>query len=229
MSEFERFTGDAFRFLAELALSNERDWFKANQSRYESLIREPARALVRAVGARLGEVTAHLVADDRKVGGSLMRIQRDIRFSNDKSPYKTNVGIHFRHAAGKDVHAPGLYLHLSNDECFMGVGIWGPDTPTLTAIRAKIDGEQARWRGIVEAPAFTEVMRREGDALKRPPRGYAKGHPLVEDLKLKHHIALSDVPDPVAESPELVDFLIDRFKRASPYTAFVCEAAQVEF
>ncbi len=199
------------------------------QARYEALLREPARAFVRAVGARLGEVTEHLVADDRKVGGSLMRIHRDVRFSKDKSPYKTNVGIHFRHDAGKNVHAPGLYLHLSNDECFVGVGIWGPDTPMLTAIRAKIDGEQARWRAIVEAPAFTEGMRREGEALKRPPRGYPKEHPLVEDLKLKHHIAVSDVPDAVVESPEIVDFVLDRLKRAADYAAFVCEAAQVEF
>lgn len=229
MSEFERFRPEAFTFLAELEAHNEREWFKANQARYEAEIREPARAFVRAVGARFGEVSAFLTADDRKVGGALMRIQRDIRFSKDKSPYKTNVGIHFRHAAGKDVHAPGAYLHLSNDECFFGAGIWGPPTPTLNAIRAKIDGEQGRWLEIVGAPEFSDVMRREEESLKRPPRGYDKAHPLVDDLKRKHHIALCDVPDAVVESPELVDFVVDRLKRASDYVRFICEAAGVEF
>ncbi len=228
-ADFDHFSADAFRFLAELEGNNERTWFKANQARYESALREPARAFVRAVGARLGAVTDHLRADDRKVGGSLMRIHRDVRFSKDKSPYKNNVGVHFRHAAGKDVHAPGLYVHLANDECFVGVGIWGPPTPALNAIRAKIDAEQARWREIVEAPEFVAAFRREGETLKRPPRGYAKDHPCVEDLKRKHHIAVCDIPDAVVESPELVDFTLDQLRRAASYMGFLCEALEVAF
>ncbi len=229
MSEFAGFGPAPFRFLAELEGNNERPWFEANKQRYEAEIREPARAFVRAVGARLGEVTAHLAADDRKMGGSLMRIYRDTRFGKDKTPYKTNVGIQFRHAIGKDVHAPGLYVHLANDELFVGVGTWGPDAETLQKIRTRIVEHEGAWRAAVEAPGFTEVFERMGESLKRAPKGCPADHPLVDDLKRKHHIASCPLDDETAESPALVDFTMDRLQRAAPYMRFVCEAIGVPF
>src|SRR5678815_2121248 len=111
--DFEGFSDETFAFLGELEEHNQRDWFEANKSRYERVVREPALAFVRDMGRRLAEVAPALRADDRKVGGSMMRVHRDTRFSKDKSPYKTNVGIQFRHEAGKDVHAVGLYVPVS--------------------------------------------------------------------------------------------------------------------
>ena len=122
-----RFTPETFRFLTELALNNSRTWFEANKARYEALVREPALAFIRGAGPHLRKISRHLVASDRKIGGSLMRVHRDVRFSRDKSPYKTNVGIQFRHEVGKDVHAPGLYVHIAPDECFLGAGVWHPE------------------------------------------------------------------------------------------------------
>ena len=101
------FTKSTFSFLDELAASNNRAWFEENKSRYESLVREPALAFIEAMEPALRKFAPNLRAEPRKVGGSLMRVFRDTRFSRDKTPYKTNIGIQFRHSLGKDVHAPG--------------------------------------------------------------------------------------------------------------------------
>src|SRR5690606_362693 len=90
----------------------------------------------------------------KKVGGSLMRIHRDIRFSKDKKPYKTNLGIHFRHAAGKDVHAPGFYFHVDPHDVFVGAGIWHPESAALLRIREAIDEDSAAWKRAKNSKPF---------------------------------------------------------------------------
>src|SRR5918994_181068 len=168
-----------FAFLAELREHNDRDWFAGNKDRYEAHVLEPALAFVEDFGYRLQEISPHFAADPRRSGGSLFRIYRDTRFSKDKSPYKTNTGMHFRHKRAKDVHAPGYYLHLAPGEVFAGGGIWHPDGPTLTAIRQAIVDDPDRWR------AATEGLELGGEALKRVPNGFDKEHPYAEDLKRK--------------------------------------------
>src|SRR3990167_4561282 len=114
-------------FLGELAANNDKIWFEANKPRYESLVREPALAFIAAMAPHLAQFAPQFRADPRKMGGSLMRVFRDTRFSRDKTPYKTNIGIQFRHTLGKDVHAPGFYVHVALDECFFGAGCWHPE------------------------------------------------------------------------------------------------------
>ncbi len=152
-----------------------------------------------------------------------------MRFGKDKSPYKTNVGIQFRHLAGKDVHAPGLYLHISLEECFIGAGMWRPDGPSLKAIREKIDAEQARFLSILQDPAFTAVFERQGEQLKRGPRDWPKDHPLLEELKRKDHIAVCPVDDEVLTRADLPDHLVDRLRLAAPFMRFLCEAIEQPF
>lgn len=229
MTDFERFPDDLFPFLAELSANNERAWFEANKKRYERSVRGPALDFIRAMGPRLGRISGQFLADDRKVGGSLMRVHRDTRFSADKTPYKTNVGIQFRHGVGKDVHAPGFYVHLSPDECFLGIGVWMPDNDTLGKIRKRIDEAQGAWRGVVEAPAFTERFERQGESLKRTPPGYAKDHPLADDLRRKSHIAVANFTHEAAESPGFTDFVEAHFQAAAPYVRFICESIDVAF
>ncbi|MGH8875660.1 MAG: DUF2461 domain-containing protein, partial [Acidimicrobiia bacterium] len=124
------FSPALFSFLRDLEANNEREWFKANKDRYERHVKEPALQFVADIAPHLRRISTHLVADPRPAGGSLFRIQRDTRFSKDKSPYKTYVGIRFGHEAGGDVHAPGFYLHLEPGSCYFGMGVWQPDTPT---------------------------------------------------------------------------------------------------
>jgi uncharacterized protein (TIGR02453 family) len=101
------FSPELFSFLAELRANNNRDWFAANKDRYEEDLLEPALAFIAAFAPRLEKISPHFRAEARPSGGSLFRIYRDTRFSKDKSPYKTNVGIHFRHEQAKDAYAPG--------------------------------------------------------------------------------------------------------------------------
>src|SRR5262245_24871002 len=132
------FDPDLFEFLSDLREHNDREWFAANKARYEAHVLEPALAFIEDFAFRLPEISSQFRADPRKSGGSLFRIQRDTRFSKDKSPYKTNVGMHFRHASAKDAYAPGFYLHLAPGEVVAGGGIWRPDTQTANKIREAI-------------------------------------------------------------------------------------------
>jgi uncharacterized protein (TIGR02453 family) len=224
-SEFHGFPTGLVGFFQQLTMNNDRDWFQANKDRYEADVREPARAFIRAMGERLGEVSPHLVADDRKSGGSLMRIFRDTRFSTDKTPCKTNVGIQFRHSAGKDVHAPGLYVHFDLENVFVGVGMWRPESSALDAIRAKIDEDGDRWARITSDATFTATFRQHtDDALKRAPRGYPKDHPHVESLKLRSHIVACDLEPDAVHQPDLVDTVMDRYAKAADYVKFLCDA-----
>lgn len=219
------FSPDLIAFLHELVENNDRDWFKANQARYEAQVREPARAFIREMRPILAEHAPALFADDRKVGGSMMRPQRDTRFGHDKTPYKTHVGIQFRHQAGKDVHAPGFYVHLGPDEVFVGLGMWRPASPDLKAIRGRIDQEPERWRDIVSDPDLLEHWTiSDEDRLKRNPRGYDKDHPMGEWLRYKSHILVHH-PDPELPFREdFVETLVELLDRGRRHAAFLCDA-----
>ena len=229
--------GGAFRgfgpeltvFLEELQDNNERDWFKANRERYEESVREPARAFIRTMVPALAAISPHFRADDRKQGGSLMRVHRDTRFSRDKTPYKTNVGIQFRHALGRDVHAPGFYVHLDCGGAFLGAGAWHPDSRALAMIRARIDEEPDTWRRVCGAAPFRASFRLGGDSLKTMPRGFAKDHPLAEDLRRKDFIAIHDIPLPAALRADFPDAAAARMRDASALMRFLCEAIDVPF
>src|SRR5215468_7255521 len=134
-----------FRFLRDLRKNNDRDWFTAHKDVYERDVKEPALAFISAFAPALRRISPHLVADARPVGGSMFRLHRDVRFSNDKRPYKTHVGIQFRHAKAEGAHAPGFYLHLEPGDVFAGAGIWQPDGAVLSEVRDAIAESPARW------------------------------------------------------------------------------------
>ena len=121
--EFRKFEPTLFQFLKQLAKNNNRPWFLENKGRYEQEVLEPSLAFIRAFQPRLKKISEFFVASDRRVGGSLMRVYRDTRFWGKEEPYKTNVGIQFRHEFGKDIHAPGFYVHLEPGDVFLGGGI----------------------------------------------------------------------------------------------------------
>ena len=158
-------------FLDELAANNERAWFEENKPRYEALVREPALEFIAAMAAPLAKLAPHFRAEPRKIGGSLMRVFRDTRFARDKSPYKTNIGIQLRHELGKDVHAPGFYLHIATDECFFGAGCWHPEADALGRIRDLIAAQPKRWFAARDDRKFAAHWALAGDGLTRPPRG----------------------------------------------------------
>ena len=159
----------------------------------------------------------------------MMRPYRDTRFSKDKTPYKTNVGIHVRHEFGKDVHAPGFYLHIAVDDCFMGAGIWHPESDALKKIRVAIDEEPTKWKRAKSGKKFTQHFELAGDSLKRPPRDFDKEHPLIDDLKRKDHIGLLVLKESDLLKSTIVKDTIDKFKAAKPYMRFLCDALRIPF
>ena len=144
------FDAQTLAFLRDLKKHNDRAWFAENKDRYEGSVKEPFLQFISDVGPELRKVSTQLVADPRPVGGSMFRIYRDVRFSRDKSPYKTHVGAHFRFG-GKGVHGPGYYLHLEPASCFVAptARARSPTRPTASpaAAAAPATGaiRAARW------------------------------------------------------------------------------------
>jgi uncharacterized protein (TIGR02453 family) len=223
------FSKATFRFLDELAANNDRGWFEANKPRYEELVREPALDFIAAMGEPLAKFAPHFRAEPRKMGGSLMRVFRDTRFARDKSPYKTNIGIQFRHESGKDVHAPGFYLHIATDECFFGAGCWHPESDMLGHIRDLIAAKPARWFAVRDDRKFAARWALAGDSLTRPPRGYAADHPAIDDLKRKDFIGLAALSAAEVTGSGLVKLAAERFAAAAPLMKFLCEARGVQY
>jgi uncharacterized protein (TIGR02453 family) len=177
------FCPELFDFLRQLKRHNNRDWFTKNKQRYEKVVRDPALLFISSFGPQLHKLSPHFVADPRPTRGSLFRIYRDTRFSRDKRPFKTHVGIHFSHASGKDAHAPVFYLQLEPDNCFAAAGVWRPDGSTLTKIRTAIVARPEQWAKV------TQKLELEGERLQRPPRGFDPNHRFIEDIKRKDFVA----------------------------------------
>ena len=220
---------ELFVFLDDLAVNNDRAWFKANRRRYEEAVQEPALAFVEAFGPELQRISGNFVADARPVGGSLFRLQRDTRFAKDKTPYKTNVGIHFHHRLARDVHAPTFYLHLAPGEVFAAVGLWHPDGTTLGRIRDAIVERPAAWRRAAHGGPFTNAYRLGGESLRRPPRGYDPNHPLIEDLKRKDFIGSATLSEEAVAEPGFVQQYADLCRAGVPFMRFLCDAVGVPF
>ncbi len=223
------FTPDLFAFLRDLSDNNQRAWFNANKERYEESVRQPALDFITDFTSPLEQISTHFVADSRTVGGSLFRIHRDTRFSKDKTPYKTNTGLHFRHERAKDAHAPGFYVHLEPRNCFVGAGLWSPEASVCQQIRHHIDEHQDRWLAATRESPFADVYELGGDSLKRPPRDFDADHPLIDDLKRKSFMGAGPLRQGEITKADFRDVLAARFAAASPLVAFLCEAVGIEF
>lgn len=226
---FPGFPLGLLHFLEELSRNNNKRWFDANKPRYESDVREPALAFITAMEKPLRKLSPHFRVEAKKVGGSLMRIHRDVRFGKDKTPYKTNVGIQFRHEAGKDVHAPGFYVHIDLNEVFLGAGAWRPESGALGDIRTAIAEDPKRWKRVRDGKRFRDVWDLGGESLKRPPRGFDADHPMIDDLKRKDHIAVAHLTHDDLFDPGVVKHVTEAFARSKPYVGFLCEALDVPF
>jgi uncharacterized protein (TIGR02453 family) len=229
MSDFDGFPKDCIPFLKALKSHNERDWFNANKGRYEASVREPALAFITAMEPKLAKLSPHFRAIPKKVGGSLMRVYRDTRFGKDKTPFKTNIGIQFRHELGKDVHAPGFYLHIEPGECFLGVGLWRPESKQLLKIRDFIIDNPNAWRQALAQRSFKSGYELVGESLKRPPRGYPADHELLEDLKRKDFIALMPFDEAAIEERKFIDFVAKGYRQADQFMHYLCDAVEVNY
>ena len=218
-----------FTFLRELAENNNRDWFNQNKDRYHKEVRFPAVELVAQLRKPLGNVAPMLQAIPKGHGGSVMRIYKDTRFSKDKTPYKTNVGISLRHEANQNIHAPGIYIHLDPNESFIGAGCWRPERSVLAAIRSAIENEPTQWKRSRDAKRFRERFALAGESLKTAPRGVARDHPLIEDLRRIDFIAVAPMQSADFCRSNTPALIIDHIKRARPLMRFLCDAIDIPY
>lgn len=223
------FSQATFDFLSQLSANNHRDWFETHKQQYEDVVRAPALRFVEDMAPALQVISPHFVADARKVGGALMRVYRDTRFSKDKTPYKTNIGIQFRHEAGKDVHAPGFYVHVALDEVFAGVGIWHPPAEGLQQIRQAIVDRPDDWLAARDDAGFKALFDLYGESLKRPPKGFDKEHPFIEDLKRKDFLGLAPLSPAMVCADDFIETVESCFQAGEPLMRFLCRAVRVSF
>lgn len=223
------FEASTIAFLEELAANNNREWFKANKTRYEELVLDVALRFIQSMQAPLANIAPHFTAIPNRVGGSLMRVYRDTRFSKNKLPYKTNIGIQFRHERAKDVHSPGYYLHIAPGEVFVGVGMWRPDADALRGIRERIVAKPGEWQRASQDKAFRRNFKLGGESLTRPPRGFDKDHEFIEDIKRKSFMGVRNLAADAPLSSGFQKTVESSFKAAEPFMRFLCKSVGVPF
>jgi uncharacterized protein (TIGR02453 family) len=223
MADTAFFGPEVFVFLQQLKRHNDREWFAKNKARYQTSIVEPALSFISGFAPYLGRISPHFVADARPTRGSLFRIYRDTRFSPDRRPFKTHVGIHFSHASGKDAHAPVFYLHLEPDSCFVAAGIWHPDNRALTRVRTAIAHDMEQWAKV------RKKLILEGDKLSRPPRGFDASHPFIDDLKMKDFVTSVPLSEEQICSAKLMRDFVSACRKMSPLVEFTTKALGLKF
>ena len=224
MSKNGYFTKGALRFLTELRAHNSRDWFQANKDRFESQVRDPFLRLIADLAPGLKKIAPGFIVDPSANGGSMMRIYRDIRFSKDKSPYKTYAAAHFWHAKGKDGAAPAYFLHLEPGNSVIGGGIWQPEPKALKKIRDKIAGDPKGWGRAITGGALGSTCRMAGESLKRPPAGYDPAHPFIDDIKRKDFALSTPLTDQEITGDDFLDLVLQRLRATAPFVQFLSNA-----
>lgn len=223
------FTPELFAFLRGLERNNHRVWFERNRERYLEHVRDPMLRFIADFEPYLQAVSPHFVADPSPQGGSMFRIYRDVRFSKDKRPYKTAATAQFRHERGKDVHAPGFYVHLEPGQVFAASGIWHPDRPALARIRLAIVGRPDEWRRIRSSRPFRTAFEFEGDSLKRPPRGFDPEHPLMEDIRRTDYVVTQSWNQRLACAPDFIVRLARFCRDTGPLMGFLTRALDLDW
>jgi uncharacterized protein (TIGR02453 family) len=227
---FRGFTAEALRFLRRLRRNNRREWFERHRAAYETAVREPMRALVEEMDVRLARLAPEITGDPRR---SVFRIHRDVRFSRDKSPYKTNAACQFYHldagrGAGRDAEGAGagLYFQLAEGECFAAGGLWMPARPALDRVREAIDADPDALDRLVRTPAFRRRFRRLDDEgrLTRMPRGYPDAHPAAGWLRYRSFTATRELTEREVLSPRLPDILAQDFAALVPLVRWLNQA-----
>ena len=185
---FQGFPEEGVQFLRDLRKNNSKTWFDAHRTTYETCCKEPMFDFVRGIGEGLKKIAPRMVADPR-INGSVYRINRDIRFSKIKIPYKTNVASIFWPEGGAKHGSAGYYFHLEPEKVVIAGGLYAPEAPALHKIRESIAKNSRKFQKIITAPAFIRAFGAlTGQSLKRPPRGFDTDHPAIEFLKMKQYL-----------------------------------------
>ena len=224
------FSEHSLKFMRALARHNDREWFHAHKQDYEQFVRAPFLVLLTDLQPALREVSEHYRADPKTVGGSLFRIHRDTRFSNNKAPYKEWQGARLFHARSKEVEAPSFYIHLQPGNCFIAAGLWHPEPDTLRRLRQFIVDNPGSWVNAAHAKAFRKRFDLDdSEMLVRPPRGYPADFVHLDDLRRKNYVAIRMIDDATMTGPRLLATLAKDLQQLVPLMDYLCAALDLEF
>lgn len=215
------------QFLRQLKKHNDRSWFEANRKNYEAA-KQDFLQLVTAIIKQLATIDSDVVQLNAK--DCLFRINRDIRFSKDKSPYKTNFGASFSKGGKKSIFA-GYYLHVEPDgESFVGGGLWMPEAKEIKQVRQEIDYCWEEFENLVKSKPFTkqykDLERSKEFILSREPKGFSKDNPAIEYIKLKSWVATAALSDQQLTDKNLLKEIITAFTILQPLIKFINRSMQ---
>lgn len=212
----------ALDFLKDLANNNHKEWMDENKKRYLEA-KENVIELVAEIVAKTSQFDPSVSTIEPKK--TLFRINRDIRFSKNKDPYKTNFGA-FLVEGGKKSENPGYYLHLQPENSFLGGGIYQPPAEVLQKVRQEIDYSGKELKKIIESDTFSNVYKEphSADRLKTAPKGYPKDHEYLELLQLKHYVYMRPATDKEVVAPDFADKVANDFKVLHPFNKFLRKA-----
>lgn len=224
------FSNASLRFLRNLARHNNREWFHAHKADYETHVREPFQRLLIDLQPALAQISAHYRSEPGRSGGSLYRIYRDTRYTNDKSPYKNWQGARLFHARRKQVEAPAFYLHLEPGASFVGAGIWHPEPDTLRRIRHFILDNPGGWKAAAHGAAFRRRFDLDdSEMLTRAPRGFPDTFEFAPDLRRKNFVALRTLDDATVTGPRLRRTIETDLAGLAPLVDYLCAALDLDF
>ncbi|HLP06099.1 MAG TPA: DUF2461 domain-containing protein [Paludibacter sp.] len=208
------------RFLNELKINNNREWFAENKAWYDEVriaFEQIGKELILEI-ARFDEDIKHV-----DVKECVFRIYRDTRFSHDKTPYKTHFGVYIASGGGRKSPRGGYYLHIDPAGCFVAAGVWCPEPNVLKALRQSVYDNIDELNEIRENPDFKRYFTAfyEEDKLKTVPRGFPKDFPDAELLKLKHYLVEYKIGDAFIQSPDFVKKTAGIVKCAYPFNRFL--------
>jgi len=208
----QKLSQNIFSFFSELEQNNNRDWFEAHKPEFKAL-----ETSVKQFGEALkDQLNQHDSIDRFK----LFRIYRDVRFSKDKTPYKTHFGLTWHRT--KPHYRGGYYLHLAPNDCFLACGFWDPNPADLKRIRQELDVDGDEYRNIVNEPKFKAVWGElEGDAVKTAPKGYAKDHPNIDLLRFKQHLFSVRYTQAEATAPDFINRLDTALQAVRPFVDYM--------
>jgi len=224
------FSPKALTFLRGLARHNRKEWFEEHRADYERELKAPLAALIGEMDVRLAEFAPEIVGSPKK---SAFRIHRDVRFSKDKSPYKTHVACWFFHRdvgtriVSEAVHGgAGFYIQVKPGESFCGGGIWMPPRPALQKIRESLVDDLEGFEAIVKDKSFRRrfgALDEEG-RLTRVPRGYAPDHPAAEWLRYPSFTVGTELGDAEVTSGRLPATLARHYAALTPFVRWLNSA-----
>lgn len=221
MDKFTGFPREGIQFLKQLKKNNNRDWFLARKHIYEEKVKSPMIVFLEEVRVGLKKFAPEMDFDPKK---AIFRIYRDVRFSPDKSPYKTNIAASMNPDLPVSTPA-GFYIHIDSAEVFAAGGLYNPGTAELSAIRKAIAKDPQRLRRILQNPSFKKHSpEMYGERLSRAPRGFPQDHPALDLLQYKQFLAYEKFGAHAAYSSELTHRTLEAFRAFLPLIRYLNEA-----